>query len=97
MAREGLLIERPLLRMTDEQVERIHQASMEILMDPGLICFNKEAADIFQENGAEVSTLSDYDHPAWLIKIPEKLVQKALDTAPKTVKLGGVYPERNGL
>ncbi|NQT73304.1 MAG: trimethylamine methyltransferase family protein [Chloroflexi bacterium] len=93
MAREGLLIERPLLRMTQEQVERIHQASMEILMDPGLICFNKDAADIFQENGAEVTTLPDYNHPAWLIKIPEQMVLKALDSAPKTIKLGARNPE----
>ena len=40
-----------------------------------------------------ISTLSDYDHPAWLIKIPEQMVQKALDTAPKTVKLGARNPD----
>ncbi|MBT4512522.1 MAG: hypothetical protein HOC20_09990, partial [Chloroflexi bacterium] len=93
MAREGLLINQPLLRLSQEQVERIHHASMEILSDPGLICFNKNAAEIFQSNGAEVSTLADYDHPAWLVKLPEQIVLKALDSAPKTVKLGARNPD----
>jgi trimethylamine---corrinoid protein Co-methyltransferase len=93
LAREGLLINQPLLRLSQEQVERIHHASMEILSDPGLICFNKNAAEIFQSNGAEVSTLADYDHPAWLVKLPEQIVLKALDSAPKTVKLGARNPD----
>ena len=93
MPREGILIEKPLVRMNQEQIERVHQASMDILSDPGLICFNKEAAEIFSANGAEVSTVTPADHPTWLIKIPEKLVQKALDSAPKTVKLGARNPD----
>jgi len=91
--REGLLIQRPLTRMTQEQIELIHQASMDILMDPGLICFNKAAAEIFSAHGAEVSEITPADHPTWLIKIPESLVNKALDSAPKTIKLGARNPD----
>ncbi|MDY6911027.1 MAG: trimethylamine methyltransferase family protein [Chloroflexota bacterium] len=93
MPREGILIEKPLVRINQEQIERIHQASMDILSDPGLICFNKDAAEIFSANGAEVSTVTPADHPTWLIKIPEKLVLKALESAPKTVKLGARNPD----
>lgn len=88
MSREGVLIHAPYERMTKEQVLQIHQASIQILNDPGLISFNREAAEILQGNGAEVTSVTPSDNPCWLVKIPEKLVLRALDSAPKTVKLG---------
>jgi len=93
--REGILIDTPFERMTKEQVEKIHQASMEILSDPGLICFNQRAAEIFNSNGAQVTPVSPSDHPCWLVKIPERLVLDALDSAPKTVKLGARNPHNS--
>ena len=48
MPREGILISNPLKRLSSEQVQQIHEASIEILMDPGMLCFNKKAAEIFQ-------------------------------------------------
>ncbi len=93
MPREGILIHNPYVRMTDEQVKQIHEASMQILNDPGLVSFNREAAEIFHSNGAEVTSISSSDSPCWLVKIPEKLVLHALDSAPKTVKLGARNPE----
>lgn len=93
MPREGILIDNPLIRMTEEQVKQIHQASMEILRDPGVICFNKEAAEIFGSSGADVTLVEPSDHPCWLISIPEKLVLDAIESAPKTVKLGARNPD----
>jgi len=93
MPREGILVQNPYKRLTDEQVLRIHQASIEILSDPGLISFNRQAADIFNANGAKVEVISSGESPCWLIKIPEKLVLQALDSTPKTVKLGARNPE----
>ena len=93
MSREGILIDTPYERMTEKQVTQIHQASMEILGDPGLMCFNRQAAEIFGDNGAEVSSVTTSDHPCWLVKVPEKLVVDALDNAPKTVKLGARNPD----
>jgi trimethylamine--corrinoid protein Co-methyltransferase len=93
MAREGILIDTPYERMTEKQVMQIHQASMEILRDPGLMCFNRQAAEIFGDNGAEVSSVTTSDHSCWLVKVPEKLVVDALDNAPKTVKLGARNPD----
>jgi len=86
--REGILVHTPYERMTNEQVLQIHQASIQILNDLGLTCFNRKAAEIFHSNGAEVVSASSSDSPCWLVKIPEKLVLRALDSAPKTVKLG---------
>jgi len=74
--------------MTKEQVQQIHQASIQILNDPGLISFNREAIEILHGNGAKVASVASSDNPCWLVKIPEKLILDALDSAPKTVKLG---------
>ncbi|MFO8101101.1 MAG: trimethylamine methyltransferase family protein [Dehalococcoidia bacterium] len=93
MPREGILIERPLERLTGPQIEQIHQASLEILLDPGMLCFNRQAAQVFESNGAEVSPVADSDHPCWQVKIPANLVQQALESAPRTVKLGARNPE----
>ncbi len=79
MPREGVLVHHPYIRMNDDQVTQIHQASMEILRDPGLLSYNREAVEIFHSCGAEVTTVDSGDHPCWHIKIPEKLVLQALD------------------
>jgi trimethylamine--corrinoid protein Co-methyltransferase len=93
LPREGILVPNPYVRITDEQVQQIHRASLQILVDPGLICFSKKAAEIFHSHGAEVATASSGNNPCWQIKIPEKLVMEALDSAPKTVKLGARNPD----
>jgi trimethylamine--corrinoid protein Co-methyltransferase len=88
MPRRGVLVQAPYRRMTDLQVEQVHHASMELLTDPGVLCFNREAADIFQAGGAEVAPVPGSDSGCWLLKIPEALVLNGVDSAPKTVKLG---------
>jgi trimethylamine--corrinoid protein Co-methyltransferase len=82
------LVHHPYERLTGEQIEQIHEVSMQILLDPGLISFNREAVEIFSSFGAEVKSVPSSGNPSWLVKIPEKLVLQALDSAPKTVKLG---------
>jgi len=87
MAREGVLVE-PYQRLNLEQVERIHRASLAILTDPGVLCFNRNAAEVFGDSGAEVMPIEQEGAPQWLLKIPEKVISEALQTAPKVVKLG---------
>ncbi len=93
MPREGILVNNPIERLSGEQVRQIHDASIEILDDPGLLCFNKNAAEIFQSHGAAVTSVSGSDTPCWTVKIPEKLVTDALEKAPKTVTLGARNPD----
>jgi len=88
MAREGILVHSPYERMAKKQIKQIHHASMQILNDPGITCFNREAAEIFHAHGADVTSVTSAEHPCWLIRIPEKLILQALDSAPKIVKLG---------
>ena len=88
MPREGIFIHAPYERISAEQIQRIHLASMEILQDPGLLSFNQEAATIFHDSGANVDKVYSGNTPCWQVKIPESLVLEALKYAPKTVKLG---------
>jgi len=55
MPREGILVENPYERLSLDQIETVHRASLEILLDPGTICYNERAADIFASAGADVS------------------------------------------
>jgi trimethylamine--corrinoid protein Co-methyltransferase len=87
MARPGVVIE-PYQRLNLVQVEQIHRASLEILNDPGIICFNRTAAELFADSGAKVIATGREDTPTWQLKIPERLVLEAIDTSPKVVKLG---------
>ena len=87
MARQGILVE-PYRRLNQEQIERIHDASLAILANLGIVCFNRQAAEVFRDFGAKVFTLESQGAPSWLLKIPEKIVSQALASAPKVVKLG---------
>jgi len=92
MPREGLLIDAPFERLSKGQIEEIHKASLELLKDPGLICFNEEAAAIFSDNGAHVSSAVSAAPPYRIVKIPERLVLDALDSTPSSVTLGARDP-----
>ena len=95
MPRNGVLV-KPYYRLNEEQVERIHRASLSILLDPGIICFNRDAAEIFGDSGAEVLPFGDQGGKSWLLKIPEKVISEAVSAAPKVVKLGA-RDEENSL
>jgi len=87
VARQGILVE-PYQRLKLEQVEQIHRASLAILTDPGVLCFNQHAAEIFGDHGAEVLSIEQGDAPCWVLRIPEKVIINAVQTASKVVKLG---------
>ena len=88
MPREGILIEKPHQRFSDEQINLVHGASLQILEDPGITCFNREAAELFAGRGAKVIPMQTDGPPSWHICLPRKLVGEALEAAPKTVVLG---------
>lgn len=87
MARQGVLVE-PYQRLNPAQIERIHRASLSILIDPGIVCFNRHAAEVFGDSGAEVLPMESEGAARWLLRVPEKLVLEALGAAPRVVKLG---------
>jgi len=87
VARQGVLVE-PYHRLKLEQVEQLHQASLAILTDPGVICFNRQAAEVFGDHGADVSSINQGSAACWRLKIPGTVITDAVQAAPKVVKLG---------
>ncbi|MFW6065578.1 MAG: trimethylamine methyltransferase family protein [Planctomycetota bacterium] len=86
--REGILVQ-PEQRLSDEQVRLIDGVSRELLEDPGLLCYNAEATELFKQAGAKVE---DADGCVRL-RVPSEVVDKALDSAPSKIVLGARDPD----
>jgi len=82
-----------LERLSRKQIEDVHGASLVILSDPGLVCYNEEAASIFAEAGADVSALMEGPPPYRIVKIPRETVERGLETAPSAITLGARNPD----
>ena len=67
----------------DEALDRIHEASMEILRTIGVRIPHEEVRRLFREAGASVDEMSE------VVKIPEPLVRQSLESAGKTFTLYG--------
>lgn len=73
--------------LSQDEVERIHAASMEILAEVGIKVNYKKAREIFRKAGADV------DEETMAVKLPEKLVRWAVDQAPERFSLYGIDAE----
>jgi trimethylamine--corrinoid protein Co-methyltransferase len=74
-------LEAPIFRkLSDDQLARIHAASLEILERTGARLHDGEAVALFEKAGADVTDGN-------LVRIPSYLVEWALRTAPKTITL----------
>ncbi len=67
-------------KFSDEQVKRIHNASLEILERTGVVLHSQEAVDLIGKAGANITDGNR-------VRIPPKLVEWALSVAPKQVVL----------
>jgi len=83
-----------LLLLNDEMIERILDEAHQLLIKPGVKVNNEEARELLGNAGAQV------DEETSVVKIPEQIVRKALESAPRefylydydgnpTVKYGG--------
>jgi trimethylamine--corrinoid protein Co-methyltransferase len=70
----------PLARLSEDQVCRIHWASLEILERFGARLHHQEAIDLLKKGGADVSDGNQ-------VRIPSGLVERAFTTVPKRVSL----------
>lgn len=86
--REGILV-KPKDRLDEKQVGLVDAASRELLEDPGLLCYNKEAAEVFAGAGAKVEERSDHAK----IILSSSLIDSALESAPSKVTLGARNPD----
>ncbi len=93
--RQGNIV-KPYKRLDGEQINRIHETSMAILAEPGIWCYNKQAAELFEKNGA-TSVLEDQGgSPCWRVRLPRELIESAIAKAPSKVVMGARDP-RNRL
>jgi len=86
--RDGVLVERHC-RLSDMQVGLVDEVSRELLDDPGLLCYNTEAAAIFKDAGASIEDNGDWKR----VRIPSSVVDKAIASVPSTVVLGARNPD----
>jgi trimethylamine--corrinoid protein Co-methyltransferase len=86
--REGVLVT-PECRLSPKQIDLIDGASRALLEDPGLLSYNAEAAELFKRAGAKVEDAGDCAR----IRIDEKILNRAIDSAPSTIVLGAREPD----
>jgi trimethylamine--corrinoid protein Co-methyltransferase len=89
LCRAGVVV-RPIERLDAVRTGMLHEASLQILQDPGITCFNAEAASIFAD--ADCPTERSPGDGAWLVRIPRAVVEWAIDSAPSRVVLGAREP-----
>jgi trimethylamine--corrinoid protein Co-methyltransferase len=78
---------RPLRLLAEEDVERIHDASLDVLADVGVMFHSQRALDVLEAHGASV------DRETTVARIPAATVDAALKTLPAAFTLGGRTPE----
>jgi trimethylamine--corrinoid protein Co-methyltransferase len=72
-----------LSMLTEEEIEMIDRASINILEGTGVAVYEKESLDVLEDGGASV------DRSTSRVKIPEKLVRESVESLPKKVTLAG--------
>jgi trimethylamine--corrinoid protein Co-methyltransferase len=72
--------------LSDEQLDRLQEATLQILEDVGVKFPSEKALAIFADHGAQV------DHDTQIVKIPRDLVYKAMATVPRYFHVGARNP-----
>jgi len=73
--------------LSQEEIQQVHQAVLELLKDPGVRIRHEEALDIFKRGGADV------DLEKQIAYIPPALVEYALNHAPRFMTVCGRDPK----
>ncbi len=77
--------------LTDEQVQSIHNAALEILSQTGLKIENEEAMNLLENAGADVDRDRD------IATIPPYLVNESIEKAPRSIRLSARDPDQDVL
>jgi trimethylamine--corrinoid protein Co-methyltransferase len=73
--------------LTQQQIERTHLASLEVLESVGILVRNKKARSIFEKNGCQVDTETQ------IVKFPSAVVEKYRAMLPPTFTFHGRDPK----
>ncbi len=71
----------------------IDKASLDLLENPGILCYHEESVSLLEKAGAKVKSTREGEHDAWWVSIPANVIKEALDTVPSKVTLGARKPE----
>ena len=68
--------------LSDNEKEHVHQETLRILFEAGILFHSEKALRLLESNGARVDWEKKIAH------IPKEVVEQALSTAPKSFVLG---------
>jgi len=77
---------RPYAVVSDDDVRRIHEATLDVLSATGCAFHSQRALDVLEGHGATV------DRESTVAKLPPELIERALGTVPRTFTLGARDP-----
>ena len=72
---------------TDDELDQIHSATLEVLDKTGVFVENREARELFRSGGARV------DEAKRIVKLPPYLVEESLASAPSKFVMAGRRPQ----
>jgi trimethylamine--corrinoid protein Co-methyltransferase len=78
-----------LSAFTNDELNEIHEATLEVLKNAGLFVESSEALEIFGDAGAHI------DRQTNIVQIPPNLVNDAIQSAPSKILLAGRNPEQD--
>ena len=79
----GCLVQNEIF--TDEQVQTLHQATLEVLQDVGIKVESEEAIDIFSGAGAKVDRSGKFG----IVKLSQDIIEQSIRSAPSRVTYHG--------
>jgi trimethylamine--corrinoid protein Co-methyltransferase len=83
----GFTCKEPITFLSERDIVRIHQGSLDILAETGMTIAHERSRKILQEGGCSV------DHESGRVRFPPDLVQWAIDQCPDTFPLRARNPE----
>jgi trimethylamine--corrinoid protein Co-methyltransferase len=89
--RPGTLV-KPYERLSQKQLALLDNASLKILSDPGIWCYNEQATVLFRDHGAAIEEEKTPSGSCWRVFLPADLVREAVGKAPARVVLGARNP-----
>ena len=75
--------------LTDDELDDIHRATLEVLEKTGIFIETDEALEVFDGAGAKI------DRQNKIVKIPAQLVEDAIQSAPSKILLAGRDPKHD--
>src|SRR4030065_1063617 len=75
--------------LTDEEVLRLHTATLDVIETAGIRFPSKRALDIWEAHGAQV------DRDTSIVKVPGQIIEDALKLAPPIYDLAARIPEQD--